>query len=162
MLKFNTKQIVLRIDQSFLILLTSFILLNAIIFSLQIIYPAPSWRKICGNNCIDTQNEHNAITSAHIIYRNTIQKIFYILSLLFFAATYLVRKKGFSKYIVLFLGIQAFFFAYFATRGHQWYFAFGTEPPSKITSFFIVIVLAMLGYWLYEFIKKIEINSQNK
>lgn len=159
--KFNTKQIVLRIDQSFLILLISFILLNVIIFSLQIIYPAPSWMKICSEN-ICSENQHDAISNADIIYRDTIQKIFFILSLFFFALTYPLRKKWIPRYIVLFLSIQAFFFAYFATRGHQWYFEFGTEPPSKITSFFIAIVLAMFGYWLYEFIKKTEINLQNK
>lgn len=160
--KLNTKQIILRINQAFLILLSSFILLNVIIFSLQIMYPAPSWEKLCSEN-ICSENEHSAITNADSIYRYTIQKIFYILFLfLFFVAlTFFVRKKRFSKYIILLLSLQSLLFAYFTDKGHQWYFEFGTKPSNRITSLFIAIGLAALSCWLYEFIKKIDNSSQN-
>lgn len=153
MSEFNTHQIILKINQTFLILLISFIFLNIIIFSIQIIYPAPSWKKICSEN-ICSENEHSAITNAEIIYRYTIQKIFYILSLFFVLVIYTVRKKENLKYILSFLSIFTFLFAYFATRGHQWYFEFGTEPPSTITSIIIAIILAILSYLLYNNYKK--------
>lgn len=128
--KFNIYQIISRLIQIFLILLISFTLLNVIIFSLQIIYPAHSWKKLCSEN-ICSETEHSIITNADIIYRYTIQKIFYILFLFFLALAHLMRKKKFSKYIILLLSIQSLLFAYFATRGRQWYFEFGTETTKQ-------------------------------
>ncbi|MFH1192096.1 MAG: hypothetical protein V1655_01345 [bacterium] len=147
------QKIISKLNQTFLILLISFIFLNIIIFSLQIIYPAPSWIKICSEN-ICSEDEHSAITNADIIYRNTIQKIFYILSLFFVLVIYAVRKKENFKYIFSFLSIFTFLFAYFATGGHQWYFEFGAEPPSAITSILITIILSIFSYLLYELLKK--------
>ncbi|MFH1255383.1 MAG: hypothetical protein V1667_02865 [bacterium] len=159
MLKINTtNRIILKLSQAIIASLISFIFLNIIIFSLQIIYPAPSWRKICGNNCTDTQNEHSAITNADIIYRSAVQKIFYVLSLFFILTTYATRKKENLKYIFSFLSISAFLFAYFTTRGHQWYFEFGTEPPNAITSVFIVVILSIFNYWIFKGCKKLKIN----
>jgi len=85
-----------KIIKIILTLISSIIISGAIIFFIQIIYPAPYWKNICNEAC--NENQQITLATHDILYRNTIQKIFLFICLLFLvSAISSIMFKSISK-----------------------------------------------------------------
>lgn len=112
----------------------------------QLINPAPFWKNICGNACIE--KEQQIVSQVFVAHRESTQKIFLGLSVgCFLLLIWLSFKKNKLNIIVSASLVILFFLYYYFDS--IWLIEFG-QSPSFIFSLSSSLLLFIFSYFLYK------------